>query len=58
MITREIPIKTLDDEIARLEHIQKNIPPGKSYIRLKAGVAIGTLRWLRDGKLPPSALLE
>lgn len=57
MIVREVPIKTLDDEIARLESISRNIPPGKSYIRLKAQVAIGALRWLRDGKLPPSKML-
>lgn len=58
MIVLEVPKKSLDDEIERLERIQKAIPPGKSYVRFQAQVSIRALEWLRDGKLPPSKYLE
>ena len=54
MICHEIPRKTLDDEITRLQALINRDPPGKSYVRMKARAAVAALRWLRDGTIPPS----
>lgn len=58
MICREIPLKTLSDEIDRLKRLANDIPPGKSYTRRKCHAAIAALEWIKDGKLPPSVIFQ
>lgn len=54
MIVIEVPVKTLDDEIARLEKLSRH---RFSFVRDRIHAQLAALRWVRNGGKSPADLL-
>ncbi|MDE2097559.1 MAG: hypothetical protein KGL39_09960 [Patescibacteria group bacterium] len=55
MILLEIPQKTVDDELDRLEnHFDQNVPTSRDFLK----GAIVALLWIRSGAFPPADFIQ
>lgn len=55
MVVIEVPVRTLDDELARLEVLSKS---RFSFVRDRICAQMAALRWVRNGGKSPADSLE